>query len=386
MTGSLQIKDGKYYTVINTYENGKRRQKWENTGLSAKGNKRAAEKLLRERLRGCEETKARPTAKKNDVLFADYVRFWLKQVSRKVDQVTYEGYEGLARAHVLPYFDAKKYSLQKISTEDLQAYFDKKASSGRLDGGGALSARSLRLHKNIINQTLRLAQKNGLLLKNPCEFVSIPKTQRYESTFYTAEQMHALFEAIRDDELFPLIKITALYGLRRSEALGLKWDSINFDEGFLTIRHTVVKASQAVAKDKTKNASSYRSFPLTNEAREIFQQAKENEKENRKLFGKGYQSNDYVFKWADGHPFAPDYVTRRFSRLLEKNGLPHIRFHELRHSCASLLINAGFTLKDVQEWLGHADIKMTANVYGHLDVSRKRDMASKLTGSFSAEC
>ena len=104
------------------------------------------------------------------------------------------------------------------------------------------------------------------------------------------------------------------------------------------------------------------------------------------MFKKAYQKNDYVFKWDDGHPYSPDYVTKEFSKLLKEHGLPHICFHELRHSCASLLLNAGFTLKDVQEWMGHADIKMTANIYGHLDINRKQNMADQLAGSLFAKC
>ena len=142
--------------------------------------------------------------------------------------------------------------------------------------------------------------------------------------------------------------------------------------------------TKAVEKDKTKNATSYRSFPLVPDAVEIFREAKQAEQENRRLFGREYQENAYVFKWEDGRPYSPDYITGKFPVLLEKYGLPHIRFHELRHSCASLLINAGFTLKDVQEWMGHADIKMTANIYGHLDVSRKQNMAAKLSGDLTA--
>ena len=88
-----------------------------------------------------------------------------------------------------------------------------------------------------------------------------------------------------------------------------------------------------------------------------------------------------VFKWDDGHLYAPEYVSKQFAKLLKKYDLPPIRFHELRHSCASLLLNAGFTLKDVQEWMGHADIKMTADIYGHLDTARKQSMADKLSGS-----
>lgn len=110
-------------------------------------------------------------------------------------------------------------------------------------------------------------------------------------------------------------------------------------------------------KDKTKTQSSRRSFPMTEEAREIFLKAKAEEKENQRLFGKAYQKNDYVFKWPDGRTFAPDYVTHHFSKMLERYGMPHIRFHELRHSCASLLLNNGCGLKDVQEWMGHSDIQ-----------------------------
>ena len=118
---------------------------------------------------------------------------------------------------------------------------------------------------------------------------------------------------------------------------------------------------------------------MTEEARAIFLTAKAQEEESCRLFGKGYQRNDYVFKWPDGRPFEPDYVTHHFAKVLARNGLPHIRFHELRHSCASLLLNNGCNLKDVQEWLGHSDIQTTANIYGHLDTARKQEIADRLT-------
>ena len=147
----------------------------------------------------------------------------------------------------------------------------------------------------------------------------------------------------------------------------------------IQIRHTVSKVTKVVEKGKTKSQSSRRSFPLTAEARGIFLAAKAAEEENLRLFRKSYKVNDYIFKWPDGTPFAPDYVTHHFAKVLKQNGLPHIRFHELRHSCASLLINNGCGLKDVQEWMGHSDIQMTANIYGHLDTARKQGLAEKLT-------
>lgn len=378
MTGCLQVKKDMFYMVLNTYENGKRKQKWLSTGLPVKGNKRKAEQMLRDTLHKQELAQGIIAT---DVTLADYVRHWLTIAQRKVDPVTFQGYEALARVHILPYFDANGVKLQDVTLPILQAYFDEKARSGRKDGKGGLSARSLILHKNIIYQSLNEAVKNGLLPSNPCQFLILPRTERYEASYYTAEQLQTLFDAIQDAPIAPLVRIAALYGLRRSELLGLQWDSLDFENGTLTIKHTVSKVTKAVAKDKTKNASSYRSFPLMAEARAIFQAAKAEEEENRHLFGREYQENSYIFKWPDGRPFSPDYVSKSFAALLKKHGLPHIRFHELRHSCASLLINQGFNLKDVQEWMGHSDIKMTANIYGHLDVQRKQSMAEQLAAS-----
>ena len=328
MTGSLQIKNDKYYIVISDYVNGKRKQKWLKTGLPVKGNKRKAEQMLRDVLQDYEQ---RSGIVRSDVTFADHVRQWMTQVKRRVDEVTYQGYETLANGHILPYFDASGVKLQDVTHQQLQAYIDEKAAHGRKDGKGGLSARSLRLHKNILYQALTEAVKDGLLRSNPCQYVDLPSATRHEAHFYTAQQLQKLFDVIRGDPLYPLVKITALYGLRRSELLGLQWDSIDFERGTLTIRHTVTKVTTAVAKDKTKNASSYRSFPLLPEARQIFLAALNAEQENRRLCGKDYQQTPYVFKWPDGRPFFPDYVSHHFAALLHKHGLPHIRFHELRH-------------------------------------------------------
>lgn len=376
MTGSLQTKNDKYYIVLNTYENGKRKPIWISTGLPVINNKRKAEQMLRDKLMEYEAMSLYP---RSDVLFSDYVRTWIAQIKRSVDAVTLQGYEVLANSQILPYFDEKRILLQKLTFDDIQRYIDEKQLNGRKDGKGGLSARSLRLHKNIINQTLQLAVKNRLIPHNPCEFVVLPKVERYEASFFTSSQLRQLFDEIKGDALYPLLKITALYGLRKSEVLGLKWDSVDFENGILTVRHTVSKVTEIVEKDKTKNASSYRSFPLLPEAITIFRDAKIYEAENRKLFGKEYIENEYVFKWDDGHPYSPDYLSRQLTKMLERCGLPHIRFHDLRHSCASLMLNAGCALKDVQEWLGHSDIKMTANVYGHLDINRKKQIAATLS-------
>ena len=143
--------------------------------------------------------------------------------------------------------------------------------------------------KWILSQALSECVKDGLIPTNPCQYVEMPRRERYEAHFYSAKQMQRLIAALNGEPIQPLVRIAALYGLRRSELLGLKWDSIDFENGVVLIRHTVCKMIVTVEKDKTKNQSSRRSFPMTKEAREIFLQAKAEEEENQRLFGKAYQ-------------------------------------------------------------------------------------------------
>ena len=317
------------------------------------------------------------------MLFCDYAVHWLQVVEKTVDIITFQGYKGITEAHIIPYFKDKGLKLSEIKRADIQQYVDVKFTCGRIDGKGGLSPKTVKRHKLIIQFICKEAIKNNLILKNPCEFVVLPKQQRREADFYTLEELQQMFQCLKDETLYPLLYFTVMYGLRRSEVLGLKWDSINFASGIVTIKHTVVRFSTVVEKDSTKNASSFRSYPLTAEIKEILLQLKQQENENRKLFGKDYNESDYIFKWADGKPFAPDYVTRNFSQLLKKHNLRHIRFHDLRHSCASLLIANDFSIKDIQEWLGHSDIQVTANIYAHLDVKRKNNIASSMSKSFT---
>lgn len=380
MTGTLQIKGDKYYAVLNIYENGKRKRKWINSGLSVKGNKTRAEKFLREQITIFEQNEG---IFSSDILFSDFVGIWLSRVRSKVDVVTYEGYEQLAKTHIIPYFSDKKIKLCDISKDNLQKYIDEKYQYGRIDKKGGLAARSLILHMNIINQTLEFALSEKMIANNPKAWVELPTVEKRDLSFFSAIQVDILLKAITDDPLYTLIKITVFYGLRRSEVLGLKWSMVDFTNDTIRIAHTVVKINSIVRKDKTKNSSSKRTYPMIDNMKELLLTLKRRQLMNQKLFGKEYYESDYIFVWDDGRPYRPDYVTHRFSRILELNNLPHIRFHDLRHSCASVLLSKGFSLKDVQEWLGHSDIKMTANVYGHLDIERKKHIAEGINTIFS---
>ena len=175
-----------------------------------------------------------------------------------------------------------------LTVRRCRPYINVKAKFGRSDGHGGLSAVSLRQHKNVLNQTLKLAQRDGLIQTNPADLVVMPHAAQFTGTFYTESQMRDLLTAVKNERLYPIIYVTALYGLRRSEVLGLKWDSINFAMQTLTIRHTVARVTKVVEKNKTKNASSFRSFPLTDDAVRLFKILLQQEQYYRNHFGKDY--------------------------------------------------------------------------------------------------
>lgn len=377
MTSSLQIKSGTYYVVFRVPDNeGGTKQKWVNTKIPANGrNKREAKKAADQIVRQYEE--APQTVDYPKMLFSDWIDLWMEQKRSEVDVITYEGYKSYVKNHIKPYFEAKKLALQKITPQDIQNYYnDKIRHDGEEQAKGKLSGKSLKAHHVIIRGSLEDAVKKNIIALNPADRVTLPKKEKFTGNFYTVAQVSKLLEVLDGNVIQPVVALTLFYGMRRSEILGLKWSAINLEENTLEAKATVVRFSKVVEKERTKNNASHRTYPIIPEVREILLRLKSGQERNRKLFGAEYYDNDYVFTWPDGRLFAPDYIASKFSKTLKQNNLPHIRYHDLRHTTASLLLAQGFQLKEIQEWLGHSDIKMTANIYGHLDFDSKKKMAN----------
>ena len=244
-------------------------------------------------------------------------------------------------------------------------------------------------HANI-HKALKYAVKMDLIPFNPADKVERPKKQRYIADYYRQEELERLLEAPKDHPYSLLIQMTAFYGLRRSEVLGLKWDAIDFERDTITIKHIVTNAKidgkcEILCADRAKTKSSLRSLPLVSNIREKLLALREQQKENRRVCGNCYSKkyDGYVFVDAMGNIFNPRSVTANFSKLLEQNGLRHIRFHDLRHSCASILINQDVPLLNVSTFLGHSDLSTTANIYAHLDKSKKQESADVISSIFN---
>ena len=178
-----------------------------------------------------------------------------------------------------------------------------------------------------------------------------------------------------------MIALTAHYGLRRSEVLGLKWSAIDFEGDMIHVRHKVLGTPEGpVGYDVMKTVSSHRALGLSAAIKALLLEEREKQKERAKVLGNAYcrKDADYACLNALGELFTPDYVSNRFATILKQNGLKHIRFHDLRHSCASLLVAKGVQMKLIQQWLGHSNISTTANIYSHVDGALRLFVAPSL--------
>ena len=376
VAGHLREKSGYYYAVLNYTDSlGKRKTKWISTGLTVKGNKKRAEAILMDARRNFNPEE--PKVMNGDILFADYMEKWLDIIKSSVAVPTFASYSTTVKKIVAPYFREKEVTLKNLTAKDIQEFY-----LSELERVSPSSV--IHYHANI-HKALKYAVKIDLIDANPADKVERPKKDRYVGSFYDADEVNALFEAAKGSKLELPILFGAFYGLRRSEAIGLKWDAIDFDQNTITIRHTVTSCDLdgkrvLVASDTTKTKSSMRTLPLVPFMRERLLALKEEQKENRRLCGRSYIKDylDYVCVNEIGDLIKPHYVTTAFPDLLKANGMRHIRYHDLRHSCASLLLANGVPMKQIQEWLGHSDFSTTANIYAHLDYSSKLTSADAM--------
>ena len=376
IAGHLQEKKGYYYAVL-SYKgaDNKRKTKWLSTGLTVKGNKKRAEAFLMEQRQHFVIPAADAPVSTGDELFADYLRRWLQIARTTIAESTYGSYSGLLRNPIEPWFRKKRITLRGLTAADIQAFY--------MEQSKRVKANTVIHYHAVLHRALRYAVKTDLIPVNPADKVDRPRNNAYQASFYSESELHALFAAVSGTHIEVPVKLAAFYGLRRSEVMGLRWDAIDFEQGTLTIRHTVTGCSidgkyTIIAADTTKTRSSRRTLPLVPPVRDMLKRLKAQQEQSKRLCGKSYSRVDegYVYLNELGERICPAYLSRSFSRILAQNGLRHIRFHDLRHSSATLLLAHGVPLKQIQEWLGHSDFATTANIYAHLDVKSKERSAA----------
>ena len=397
--------------MVYTNVRGERKEKWFPTKLPVKGNKTKAEAFSRKILREFEipredlfyhevkddiaidETKpiepqllsvvldkitlSELSAEQvSNLLFADYMKMYLpltKKRKKRIQEITYAGYADNVKFPIEPYFRKKKIRLKDLTARDIQDFYD--AQLERVKSNIVIH------YHAIIRLALCYARKMGYIKENPIEQVEKPEKNKFVGTYYTSDEVNQPISLTKGTKLEIAVIFACFYGIRRSECVGLRWSAFDFENNIFHINHTVVLTSvngkrTLVTKDAAKTDATIRSMPLSADIKKRLLEIKCMQENNKKRLKKNYnnQWTDYLMVTESGDLISPDYVTDAFRRLVKKNKMRHIRFHDLRHTCASLLLNKGkgkVTMKDIQARLGHSDYKTTANIYAHLDLSSK---------------
>lgn len=286
---------------------------------------------------------------RQQILFTDYLEDWLETISKTKETTTTGGYQSNIKSIIIPYFKEKELKLCEVTNADLQDFYDAQYRLGK-------SPKTVRNYHYNIRPALEKAKKLKVIPINPADECIIEKPKQYIPQVYNQSELKVFLDKIKGIDIEVPTMITAWYGFRREETMGLKWDRIDFDNDTITIAHTVSVTTinhkrVIVKKDIPKNKSSYRTLPLIPEIKKFLLKVKRHQDQQKMLFGNSYKNDEnYICVDDEGKLISPDIVSKHFKSFLEDNKLRIIRFHDLRHSIGSLLIKKSST-REVQIWL-----------------------------------
>lgn len=364
---------------------GKRKTKWIATGLTVDGNnKRLAEKrLLEERNKfvipeepvGMMHMSVTATSR---MLFSDFMLEWLEMIKPDIRLSTYSGYSDNIKNVIAPFFKQRGVRVEDLTAKDIQDFYMYQRRCGK--AGGTIKAYHANLHK-----ALKYALKMDIIDRNPMDKIDPPKKDRFVGSYYSAEELNELIEAVKGTNLEIPVMLAGFYGFRRGEICGLRWRAADFDRKTITINHIIsmphIDGKIVIyPEDNAKNKTSLRTLPLAKEVEERLLEHHAKQEEYKKFFKKDYIKDwqDYICVMPNGKLITPDYVTSSFPKFLEKHGFRRIRFHDLRHTCATLMQMNDIDINYIKEYLGHSDISTTANTYSHLDLKAMQKPVNKM--------
>ena len=377
VSGHLQVKKGYYYAVLSFYDSkNKRHVKYISTGLPEKGNKRKAEAEL-VKIRNAFEPPAEIGELCSNMLFADYLLGWLEIVKVRVKPTTFGSYESMVKQTIEPYFRNKSITLKDLEARHIQQFYSEKLRT--------VKPNSVIHYHAVIHQALKYAMKTDLVVQNVAMKVDRPKKNDFQPVFLDAAELQHLFQVLKGTMLELPGLVAAFYGWRPGELLGRKCVATDFARVTPTIQRPdhpshVVGIPSHTAPNTAQTKSSMRTLPLVGRFKEYFAEVKAAQELNKQVCGNcyNYEHDGFVFVDELGERMRPDYLTTQFPAFIQRHGMKKMRFHDLRHSCASLLLANGVPLKQIQDWLGHSDFSTTANIYAHLDYSSKLSSAQAM--------
>lgn len=317
-----------------------------------------------------------------------WLKTWMETYKKpSVRQNTYEGYQHIVKSHLNPSIGT--ILLKELRVDQVQNMLNEKMESGNRRTQGPLGPRQIEYIYTILHMALEQAYKNQMIPRNICNAVNKPKKDKHEFIPWTVEQTNKFLASVRGSRLFPLYMVAWGSGLRRSEILGLQWPDIDFKKGTLTVKRSLVRVTGGYKFGEPKTKKSRRTIPLPEQVMKALKawkskQAKEKMKwnelyidvelEKRSVFN----SLNMVFSDEMGGPTNPEFISRCFKKDLESAKLPNIRFHDLRHGHATMLLELGEDITVISNRLGHSTITLTADTYSHVREKLQRDASNKL--------
>ena len=387
---SVQSKKGRLYAVMQVKKDETTKPVWRALGLSEGANKTKVNKAFREVVAQYEqefweeqERGGRPPA---DIPVYDYLVSYLKRVEPELQKNTIVSYRSMTNGKIRRYFQRRpQLTVGNLKPQDIQDFYQS------LFADGVVANTVIHYHA-LLRRAFQQAFKEERIDANPFDRVGRPKKNKFHGENYTQEELLTLLHLARGDVIYPAILLAGAMGLRRSEALGVRWSRIDWEKRTVLLDTKIVEYRENGKKkvepvEEMKNKSSRRTLPLPDPVVEMLQVQKEHREVYREMFQGSYNAQylDYVCVNQLGELLRPSYVTDHFRELLEKYGLRHIRFHDLRHTFASLLINQDVPLINVSNFLGHSDLSTTANIYAHLDKASKQASAAVISDILQGE-
>lgn len=387
---SVQSKKGRLYAVMQVKKDETTKPVWRALGLPEGANKTKVNKAFREVVARYEqefweeqERGGRPPA---DIPVYDYLVSYLKRVEPELQKNTIVSYRSMTNGKIRRYFQRRpQLTVGNLKPQDIQDFYQS------LFADGVVANTVIHYHA-LLRRAFQQAFKEERIDANPFDRVGRPKKNKFHGENYTQEELLTLLHLARGDVIYPAILLAGAMGLRRSEALGVRWSRIDWEKRTVLLDTKIVEYRENGKKkvepvEEMKNKSSRRTLPLPDPVVEMLQVQKEHREVYRKMFQGSYNAQylDYVCVNQLGELLRPSYVTDHFRELLEKYGLRHIRFHDLRHTFASLLINQDVPLINVSNFLGHSDLSTTANIYAHLDKASKQASADVISDILQGE-
>ncbi len=341
--------------------------------FTVRGTKAEAERKLRDLLREV-ETDSLPTER---LAMAVLCERWLQSREHRVCHRTFAAYRAHVRLYITPALGALRVdSIRSVHLETALAAWRRGPRNDRQHG--VLSTRTVAHIFNTLRSLCRWGVKTGVLARNPTETVEPPRFVPTEMRALDANGIRGLLAAAHGSELEDAIIIALGTGLRRGELLALRWTDIDFNSARLTVRRSLEKVEGEIRAKPPKTARSARTLALTTFVINALRRRRAAQVENRLLLGLGRSDDDWIFTRRDGKLWDPGEFSLAFARLVKRARIPHVRFHDLRHSFGTLVLASGVDLKTVSTALGHSTIATTANVYLHAVPSLEHDAAARL--------